>query len=328
MKKITVIGSGAMGTACATVLKDNKHSVIIYGVDQNELCDLKTGCNLKYFEKNICIPCFETTNDMQFALKDVDYVVLAVPTKFIDPVMEAILEEINKPVVFINVSKGFWPSSTLSMHEGLELKTKNNPLVRGIVSLIGPSFAIELVQRKITLIDAVSNQLELAKEIQELFSNDYMRVYTQIDVKGAETGAIFKNMLAIGSGMLEALGYSLNTQCAFLTRGLKEMETYNQFVNGNKQTLYGLTGLGDLMLTALSSKSRNYSFGKEFIKNRDINTNITVEGLNSVKLIYEEFIKTKKLDLPIIENLYNILYNKCNIQEAIKSLLKRPLKSE
>ncbi|AWX43009.1 glycerol-3-phosphate dehydrogenase [Metamycoplasma cloacale] len=329
MKRISIIGSGAMGTACAVPLHDNKLDVTIYGIDQQELNDLSKGCNLKYFNSSFDIPCFKTTNNLDEVINS-DYILLAVPTKFAGSVVDEIIAKIkpNQKVTLINVAKGFWPNSNVSIHEAIKEKIKNHSGIVNVVSLIGPSFAIELVQRKITLMSAVCDNLKVAQDIQELFSNHYLRIYTQTDIKGAETGAIFKNMLAIATGMLDGLGYSMNTQCALLTRAFKEIELYNEFIGGKKETLYGLTCLGDLMLTCLSDKSRNYTFGKQYIQSRTINTNMTVEGLNSIQLIYNEYIKTKILNLPIIKTLYEILYKNYSIEKAIQDLLTSHLRCE
>ncbi|TPR54110.1 NAD(P)H-dependent glycerol-3-phosphate dehydrogenase [Metamycoplasma neophronis] len=326
--KIAILGSGAMGTACATVLANNNHDIIIYGIDLKELSDLEKGCNTKYFSDQIKIPSFTTTTDLSAAIKDVDYILFAIPTKFLPSVFELVINKLEKKVIIINVAKGFWPESNISVHEKMDSLTKLNKNVKGIVSLIGPSFALDIVNRNITLVDAVSYDLELANDIQNLFSNDYFRVYSQTDVKGAEAGAIFKNIIAIASGMLDALGYSTNTQIALLTRSIVEMKEFTKFIGGNIETNNGLTGLGDLMLTALSDKSRNYTYGKNFF-NKDFDANkLTIEGLKSIEVVYNQYIKNKTLDLPIIESIYKIIYLKNDPNEIIKTLMKRPLKTE
>lgn len=327
-EKITILGSGAMGTACATVLADNQHNIKVYGIDLTELSDLEQGKNSKYFSEDLNIPKLKTTTDLDEAIEDVDYILFAIPTKFVPSVFELVASKVKNKVTIINVSKGFWPESNLSVHEKMEELTKLNKNIKGIVSIIGPSFAIDMVKRNITLVDAVSENIELAQKVQYLFSNEYFRVYTQNDVKGAEAGAIFKNMIAIASGMLEALGYSTNTQVALLTRAMNEIKQYTEYIGGNKDTIYGLTGLGDLMLTALSDKSRNYTFGKNYF-NKDFDSQrMTIEGLKSIDIIYNLYIKDQTLELPIIESLYKIIYLKNDAKQVIDNLMARPLKSE
>ena len=132
---------------------------------------------------------------------------------------------------------------------------------------------------------------------------------------GAESGSIFKNILAIASGMVAGLGYSTNSQIALITRGFNELKKFVLARGGKLKTIFGLSCLGDLMLTALSDKSRNSS-------------KLTVEGLRSIEIVYDEYIKTKLLDLPIVNSLYQIIYKNANPNEIIINLMKRKLKSE
>ncbi|RMA77454.1 glycerol-3-phosphate dehydrogenase (NAD(P)+) [Metamycoplasma subdolum] len=327
-KKILVIGSGAMGTACANILVDNKQEVLIYGVCEKEINELREGKNLTYFDEKTKLNKFDTTLNLKEALKDVRYILLAVPSKFIPDVVSEIKKYVQNKVLLINVAKGFWPNETKTVHTKLDEISKKFELFEGVVSLMGPSFASEIVNRKITFIDAVSHSLKFAQEVQKLFSNEYLRVYTQDDIIGAEVGAIYKNMLAIASGLIVALGYNINTQAALLTRGFKEMKRYCKFVGGKIETLSGLTGLGDLILTALSDKSRNYKFGLNFFKDSENKNNITVEGINSIKTIYENYVVTNKLNLPIIDALYKAVFLKKEPENIIKILMKRPLIKE
>ncbi|AXE60726.1 glycerol-3-phosphate dehydrogenase [[Mycoplasma] phocae] len=327
-QKVAILGSGGMGTACATVLEDNNHNVIIYGVDHQELEELKNGKNSKYFSDKINLPKFQTTANIDEAIQDADYILFAIPTQFIEDVFKSVISKITKPTIFINVSKGFWPDTAVSVYDEMSKLIKTNSNITGVVSLIGPSFAIDIVERHITLVDAVAYNKNIAKKVQKLFSNEWFRVYTQNDVKGAEVGAIFKNIISIASGMAEGLGYSTNTQVALVSRSINEILTYNKYVGGKKSTIFGLSGIGDLILTALSPKSRNYTFGKNFFSNTKETNNKTVEGLRSIKVIYENYIKNGRLELPIVEALYKIIYMKNNIKEVIKSLMVRPLKHE
>ncbi|BDX52669.1 NAD(P)H-dependent glycerol-3-phosphate dehydrogenase [Metamycoplasma equirhinis] len=328
MAKILVLGSGGMGTACASVLVNNGHDVTIYGIEEAELNDLTSGKNLKYFPDVFDLPKFKVSNNILSSLENVEYVLFAIPTKFISEVFKKVISNLSNKAVIINVAKGFWPGTNFSVHEQMITLTKENQFVKGIVSLIGPSFAIDIVKKNITAISAVSYDIELASEIQKIFSNDSFRVYSQLDVKGAEIGSIFKNIIAIASGMAEGLGYSTNTQVAIITRGINEMKLYNNLKGGKEETIYGLTGLGDLILTALSSKSRNYTFGKNFFDKNFDSSKITIEGLKSIEVIYNEFIKNKILKLPIVEALYKIIYLKLDVHDVIKSLMTRPLKKE
>ncbi|MGX9395837.1 NAD(P)H-dependent glycerol-3-phosphate dehydrogenase [Mycoplasma sp. 1573] len=328
--KITVIGSGSMGTACAKILHKNGHDVTIYGVDTTELEQLKQGKNLKYFPESIYLPNFKTTNNLKEALDKTNYVLLAVPSKFMDQVFNDVLANLNSEVMFINVAKGFYPGTIIPLHTAMKQKTANNTNVKGVVSLIGPSHAEEIVKDSITVVDSVDCDENKAKLVQQLFSNDYFRVYTQTDEIGAEIGSIYKNVLAIASGILDAKGYGINTRAALITRGLVEMRKYAEANGGKLETLFGLTGIGDLIVTAFSEFSRNFSFGKLYgQKGKEaLDTKMTVEGLTALKAIYDNVISKKQMELPITEGLYKVIYEDYDLELMLKNLIKRDLKGE
>lgn len=319
MKNITIIGSGALGTAFANVLFDAnpKNKILIYGIDAKELEDIEEGRNTKYFN-DIVFNKFKTSNDLNFSLKNADYIVLALPSIAIDSIIKSIEENIKKEVLIINGCKGFYPNTELPLHDGILNKIKSNKKIRGLVSISGPSFAIEIIKKSLTSVAAIGYDKNQTIEVQKLFNNSYFKLYIQNDVIGSEVGGIYKNILAIGSGMLNQLGYKINTLAAYLTRGMKEMETFNKFMGGNEKTIYGLTGLGDLILTATDINSRNFQFGMNFIK-KEINKNTTVEGLTALKIV-EKIRIENNLYLPICFALYNIIYNNSNVEIEIQKL--------
>ncbi|AZZ65483.1 NAD(P)H-dependent glycerol-3-phosphate dehydrogenase [Metamycoplasma phocicerebrale] len=319
--KIAILGSGAMGTACASILKENKQNVIIYGINDQELDDLKKGYNSKYFQNKKLYE-FEVTKNLEEAIKEANYILIAIPTKFIPDVFFDLVKKINNKTIIINVSKGFWPNSTDFIHTKMDKIIKENPNIEGIVSLIGPSFAIDIINKNITLINSVSKDIQLAKKVKKLFSNEWFGVIINNDVIGAEVGSTFKNVIAIASGMAEGLGYSTNTQAALLTIGLKEMQKYSLSLGARPETIYELSGLGDLILTGLSDKSRNYCFGKSFFNKKIDENAITIEGLKALEYIYAQNKDNNKIKLPLINGLYKIVYNKENPKEIIKGLMK------
>lgn len=319
MKNITIIGSGALGSAFANVLFDAnpKNNILIYGIDEKELQDIEKGRNTKYFN-DIVFNKFKTSNDLNFALKAADYIVLALPSIAIDSVIKSIEKNIEKEVLIINGCKGFYPNTKLPLHEGILDKIKSNKKIRGLVSISGPSFAIEIIKKSLTSVAAIGYDKNQTIEVQKLFNNSYFKLYIQNDVIGSEVGGIYKNILAIGSGILNQLGYKINTLASYLTRGTKEMATFNKFMGGKEKTIYGLTGLGDLILTATDTNSRNFQFGMSFIK-KEINKNATVEGLTALKIV-EKIRSENNLNLPICLALYNIIYNNSNVELEIQKL--------
>lgn len=320
MEKIAIIGSGGMGSACANVLADNQKNLIIYGINEQELNDLKKGKNKFYFD-DTKLNKFKTTNNLDEALEDANYIILAIPTKFLENVFKNILSKLKKNVIIINVAKGFWPGKFISVHDHLKIIANKSQYIDDIVTLIGPSFAKEIVQRQITYISAIGSKYNNLVKIQQLFDNEYFKVILENDEKGAIIGSIYKNIIAIASGMIKAIGYNINTQASFITYALKEMIKYIVYSGGNRNTAYEITGLGDTILTATSEKSRNYCYGKNFLKNNDY-SKITIEGVESIKTLYENLVVNNKLDLPIINSLYKIIFLNESPKKTLVNLLK------
>ena len=330
--KVGFIGSGAWASALANVVTDNEHEAIVYGISKEEIDDInKNHRNSKYFNKVTLNKKIKATMFIEEAVEDQDVIVLAVPSSQIRSVLDKIQRHINSNPIILNVSKGFDNQTHKRLSE--VIKDLLDPsLIKGVVTLIGPSYAEEVVVRYYTAISAVSSNVECAEDIQKLFSNQYFRVYTNEDEIGAEVGAGIKNVIAIASGILEGLGYKDNSRAALITRGLAEITRYGVAIGANQKTFLGLTGIGDLFLTCSSLTSRNYSSGieigkkngaDEFLKN---NTK-TIEGIYACKIIHESSIELG-IDMPITNAVYQILYENKKPSEAIKELMSRSLKSE
>lgn len=328
--KIAIIGSGALGTALAKVLYDAKQSNIwIYGVDEHEVMELSKGRNTKYFPNSVPLPEFNTSTNINEVLDGATHVVLAVPSKVMDIALAKVLGSCNSQFILINGSKGFYPSTHMSLHAGIKEATKKNPHVIGVVSLIGPSHAEEIVLQVPTVVAAVDKDKKLCENVQALFSNSYFKTYVQTDVRGAEVGAAYKNVLAIASGISRGLGFGINTEAALLTRGIAEMRRFNKVMKGKDETLAGLTGIGDLIVTATSNLSRNFTFGQEFAKKGQaaLKSEKTIEGLVALEVIHS-IAQEKSLDLPIIENLYKTIHGKIAPEKLVKALWERDPKEE
>ena len=200
------------------------------------------------------------------------------------------------------------------------------------MSLIGPSHAEEVVIRLLTVVTATSLEFDNAVLVQELFSNEYFRVYTQTDEIGAELGVAYKNAIAIASGVLAGLGYGDNARAALITRGLAEMVRFGLHYGAKLETYLGLTGLGDLIVTCNSVHSRNFQAGFEIGKANDakifLETNKkTVEGIRTAKILHQLSLKNG-LELPIVNGIYKVLYENALPSEIVKMLMLRPLRSE
>lgn len=255
---------------------------------------------------------------------------MAVPSTVVDIVYPQVLANITSEVIIVNGIKGFYPDTEKIIHSGLVEHSKGNKFIKGVVTLTGPSHAEEIVKEYITAVVAVSKNKVNNTLVQDLFTNKYFRVYSQTDIVGAEIGSIYKNILAIASGATYALGYGINTHALILTRGMVEMSKMIKAYKGKLTTAYGLTGLGDLIVTAGSKLSRNYMFGQDIVKNgikKALESKVTIEGLNALKTMYSKSLE-KKLDLPILESIYSVVFEKSDIKKEILKLLSRPQKTE
>lgn len=329
--KTVVIGSGSWGTGLGQVLCDNKREVIIYGNCKEQIDDIEHNHkNTMFFEDVELNPDLHATMDIN-VVKDADVVVLSVPTIAIESVCRQIDPLLKGKVIIVNTSKGFHPETNERMSQVIRRFISDEHL-SSVVSLIGPSHAEEVVIRMLTTICAVSLKHEDAVTIQELFSNDYFRVYTGNDEIGSEVGVALKNAIAVASGVLSGLGYGDNTRAALMTRGLAEMIRFGTAMGGKPETFMGLTGIGDLIVTCSSRHSRNFQAGYEIGKANDAQAfwkynKKTVEGVRTAKVVYE-LAQKMHIDMPITSEIYKVLYENKDPQQSARDLMLRDLKPE
>jgi glycerol-3-phosphate dehydrogenase (NAD(P)+) len=329
--KVGFVGSGSWGTALAQVCCDNGHDALIWGRSLDEIVDIsRYHQNEKYFPGVRLNENIRATNDLT-ALSDCEIIVLSVPADVIESVCLLLNSVLNRPIIIVNVAKGFHPVS----HKRLSVIIKETihfRYLKDVVSLIGPSHAEEVIVRLLTSINAVCENETFASIVQGTFSNAYFRVYRSSDVIGAEMGVGIKNIIAIASGILSGLGLGDNARAALMTRGLAEMSRFGIAMGGRAETYLGLTGVGDLIVTCTSIHSRNYQAGLLIGKANsakpfwDMNTK-TVEGIKAAKVIYEESVKLN-ISMPITEQVYRVLYENVTPKEAVVALMNRNLKQE
>ena len=329
--KTVVIGSGSWGTGLGQVLCDNGREVIIYGNCKEQIDDIEQNHrNAMFFEDVQLNPDLHATMDVN-VVKDADVVVLSVPTIAIESVCRQIDPLLKGKVIIVNTSKGFHPETNERMSQVIRRFISEEHL-SSVVSLIGPSHAEEVVIRMLTTICAVSLRHEDAVVIQELFSNDYFRVYTGSDEIGSEVGVALKNAIAVASGVLSGLGYGDNTRAALMTRGLAEMIRFGTAMGGKPETFMGLTGIGDLIVTCSSRQSRNFQAGYEIGKANDAQAfwkynKKTVEGVRTAKVVYE-LAQQMHIDMPITSEIYKVLYENKDPKQSARDLMLRDLKPE
>ncbi|MBQ7821453.1 MAG: NAD(P)-dependent glycerol-3-phosphate dehydrogenase [Clostridia bacterium] len=329
--KITVLGTGTWGTALAQVLSDNGNDVVMYGIDKGEIDDINAHRNTKYFDDVVLPESITATDDLESALCGAELMLVAVPTKFVASVLMQTRPYINESIIVVNASKGFDPNTNNRMTDTIR-RVIGDIIKTPVVSVIGPSHAEEVILRRLTSICAVSVDEAAARHVQQIFSNSYMRLYVNTDEIGAEYSSAMKNVIALASGMLVGLGYGDNAKAALVTRGLAEMARYASAKGGRAQTLVGLTGVGDLVVTCFSVHSRNYQAGlyigkhdsvEEFFKENKK----TVEGIYSCKVVYED-LQSYDFEMPITRELYKILFEGKRPSQALVDIMERPLKDE
>lgn len=333
MEKVAIIGTGSWGCALGNILCDNGYDVLMYGIEQSQIDDINLyHRNTQFFDDAILHDNIKATNDLSECLLNTKYILLTIPTSFIKVTLEKIKPLLKEKVTIINASKGFDLETNMRMSDTIR-DVLDETYIESVVSLIGPSHAEEVIKGMLTTVCAVSLNLESSKLVQEMFSNNYFRVYQMSDEIGAEYGVAFKNVIAVASGIISGLGYGDNTRAALMTRGLSEMVRYGTKKGGKLETYLGLTGVGDLIVTCSSVHSRNFQAGLEIGKSNSAKTfmenNVkTCEGIRTCKVIHEDVKQYDDLDLPIVEAIYDILYKDIEPVVVIDRLMQRQLKIE
>lgn len=332
MEKITVLGAGSWGTALAMVLANNNHDCLLWSHRENQAAEINTEhTNKKYLPETVLPSNLKATSSFETAIKHANTIVIAVPTKAIRDVCSDMKEHLNSKKLFVHVSKGIEPDSFKRISEMIvdEIPTIN---VEAIVVLSGPSHAEEVVLNHPTTITAASENMEAAKQVQDLFMNNSFRVYTNDDVIGVEIGAALKNVIALAAGIVDGLGYGDNAKAALITRGLAEITRLGISLGAQPYTFSGLTGMGDLIATCTSVHSRNWRAGNMLGKGASLEKvlneiGMVVEGVRTTKAAYQ-LAQKQQVDMPITEALYSVLFENISPKEAVDKLMHRTKKHE
>jgi glycerol-3-phosphate dehydrogenase (NAD(P)+) len=326
--KMTIIGGGAWGATLGQTLIDNGHEVLIY--DLNPLAVEKINQHRHPFFDTILPETETATTNLEEAILFSNYYILSVPTKVVRTVLKSMNPLIKQDSVFINVSKGIEPDTLKRVSEVVEEEIEK---LKGFVVLTGPSHAEEVIVRKLTLLVSASKDEVLAKEVQQIFSNDkYLRVYTSSDLIGCEVGGAVKNAIAVISGVCTGLGLGENARAAVITRGIVEIIRVVEIMGGKKETAFGLTGIGDLIVTASSENSRNFTAGKKIGQGVPLDQiyqeqKQTIEGIRTIEAMHH-LSEVEGIELPMINVAYDIIFNGVSVEEGLQKLLSRDLKSE
>ena len=331
--KVTVVGGGSWGSALARILGDNGNDVVIYERSKEIVDEINTyHTNKSKLPIGILPLNVSATDILEESLNDSNVIVIAVPTKVIRIVLQEMNKYLSHKCLFVNASKGLEPDTFLRVSE-IVYQEINNEFIDDFVALTGPSHAEEVINQLLTIICSVSNNKKAAKLVQSLFNNSkYFRVYTSYDLVGSELCGALKNIYAIASGMLSGIGLGDNAKAGLISRALVEMRRFVLSFGASEETIYGLTGLGDLVVTTTSVHSRNFQAGYRLATGKNLEETISsmtmvVEGARTVVAAYQ-YSKANNLETPIIDAVYDVLYNKKPVKTAINQLMKRSLKDE
>ena len=330
MSNISVLGAGTWGIALATALATNGHNVTVWSAIAEEihlLSQIRTHKNLPGMRVP---PQVSFTLDIGNACEGADLIVFAVPSVFVAETARKAAEYIPDGTVIADVAKGLEERTHMTLTEVIDREVGAGRT--RLVALSGPTHAEEVALRLPTTIVAASRDEEAAKFVQNVFSNDFIRVYTNDDIKGIELSGALKNIIALAAGISNGLGYGDNAKAAIVTRGIAEITRLGVRMGCKFETFSGLAGIGDLVVTCTSQHSRNnragYLIGKGYsAKEAVAQVGMVVEGLNALPAAID-LSRSVGVELPICEAVYSVVTGKISVSEILPHLMERKLKSE
>ncbi len=336
MSRIAVIGAGAWGTAIAIALgRKGTHSVSLWAYEKEVVESVAARRMNDLFLADVAIPDeVQVTNSLAHALDGARIVVSVMPSHHTRRVYSAMKPHLSPEMLFVSATKGIENDSLLRMTEVItEVLGEAGGFRPRLGALSGPSFAKEVASGHPTTITIATKDAELAKTVQDEFSDATFRVYRNEDMTGVELGGSLKNCIAIAAGIVDGLGFGYNTAAALITRGLAEMTRLTVACGGRPETMAGLAGLGDLVLTCTGGLSRNRTVGVELGKGRKLDD--IIAGMHG--MVAEGVLTTNaavglarrhKVEMPITEQMYAILHDGKSPKEAIRELMTRPTTAE
>ena len=327
MKKISIVGSGSWGVALGIYLAGQGHEVKIWSFSEEERDLINNEKKCKFLPKAVIPEGVYCSTDMKEVLEGTELILHVTPSKFTRNVIQQYKPFIKDQGVII-CSKGFEADTLKTLDDVAREELPNTKI--GVLS--GPSHAEEVSILIPTALVVASEDKALSDMVVDIFKSDKMRMYTSKDVKGVELGGALKNIIAFCAGVAAGLGLGDNTFAALLTRGLVELSRLGVALGGNKDTFYGLTGLGDLIVTCGSMHSRNRRAGMLIGQGKTIEetrkeVGMTIESIDNIEVAYK-LAKIHNIEVPIINTVYRVLYDNLDPREAVTMLMTRDLKEE
>lgn len=323
MTKVCIIGSGAWGSALACVSARAGHDTVIWGRSDTTVCEINSSHkNSHYLEGLVLEKTISATTNIEEALRGADLVLLSIPTQMLASRLEEVKRYIGDAIV-------------VTCCKGIDQKTGKLPteLVAEIVLdnqvgvLSGPSFASDVVSNLPTAVTVASANEATADVLANLLSTETFRCYAATDIKGVELGGALKNVLALAVGAARGMGLGASAEAALMTRGFVELRRLASALGARPDTLTGLSGLGDLVLTCSSPQSRNFAYGMAMGAGESLEGLKLAEGANTAGVAHK-IAQAHKIDVPIIAAVVAVLENRVTAREAVEGLLTRPLKRE
>lgn len=327
--RIAVLGAGSMGIAVSLLLKNNNNEVVIWTKFSEEASMINSTREQKTKLPGIHIPEeIECTTDIENALKNAWMVVIAVPSQTVRETAGRISKYINKDIIIACISKGLEENTGLRMSQVITQEIKNAKPVM----LSGPCHAEELAIGIPTAYVASSLSRKTAESVQKILMTPAFRVYTNWDLAGVELGGALKNIIALGAGISDGLGYGDNTKAALMTRGIAEIQRLGVILGAKPETFTGLTGIGDLIVTCTSMHSRNRVAGIMLGQGMSPDkvsdeVKMVVEGIATTKAAFN-LAKKYDVEMPITNQIYKILFERKNPRDAVNELMTRGRKNE
>lgn len=332
MKKVCILGAGSWGTAQALLLSKNVASIYIWGRTEDNLEIIESiRENQRYLPGVRLADNIKLTSDLSEALENAQLIVLAVPSQSLRGVLQILKSCLSPKSCLVNTAKGLEITTGMRMSQVME-DVLGSGIKERYAVLSGPSHAEEVARQIPTAVTVAAYRKDTAFLVQSVFMTPAFRVYTNPDVAGVELGGALKNIIAMGTGIATGLGYGDNTQAALLTRGLHEIIRMGEAMGGDPRTFAGLSGIGDLVVTCGSRHSRNRQAGIMIGQGYSLEETLqkvgmVVEGAHTAKVVHR-LARQYKLDMPISNACYNVLYREKPPRDEVDRLMKRSKKHE
>lgn len=324
MYSVSIIGAGSWGTAVAVMLA-KKGCHVKQWVRRADFCKqiIETKENITYLPGVVLPSNIDISSDLEYCCRDSAVIVIATPSHAVREAVHNIKKYVNKEQVIVSLAKGIENETLMRMSQIIEEVLPNNK----VAVLSGPCHAEEVAKDIPTAIVSSAREKVVAEYIQDVFMTPKFRVYTNPDMTGVELGGSLKNIIAIGAGIIDGLGFGDNTKAALMTRGIVEISRLGESLGAKSLTFAGLSGIGDLIVTCTSMHSRNRKAGIAIGEGKSVEeilggTNMVVEGIRTTKSAYD-LANKMKVEMPITNELYDVLYNKSEVRNSVINLMMR-----